>query len=828
MNIKKNISKIKNKKSTKKTKKKLGYHSKNVPHAYNPGKMTDKEWQTRLRQQIAEKEIFEITNIGSEKIYSDYQVVNIQFRSTYKVALRSKDNTLNFCSCPDFKTNLLGTCKHIEAVRLNLSKKRGFKLLSKIIPELPYSSLYVSYNERREVKIRVGSENKNTFQIWSKQYFDANNVLLPAAFAKIENVLNEAQNISPSFRCYTDALDLIIEKRTEEKRKKLVESKGNQLLKGLSKVELFPYQFEGILFAAKAGRSILADEMGLGKTIQAITWALLLKKHFDTTKVVIICPTSLKYQWKAEIEKFTGMKSCVVEGNVLARKSIYKSDENYFKIVSYHVAGNDWNYINEMQPDIIILDEAQRIKNWRTAISRNIKRIHSLYTMVLTGTPVENNIEELFSIVQYVNPYILGSLYHYLSEHQLKDESGKIVGYKGLNEIGHSLSNTMLRRTRKQVLKQLPSRMDKNLFIPITTEQYELHEQYADTVAKLVSKWKRFGFLTEKERQILLNCLNMMRMVCDSTFIIDQKTNYQTKLDELFNILDELFIEQDAKVVIFSQWERMTRLIANGLKERKIKFENLHGSIPSKDREKLFTNFNNDPECRVFLSTDAGGVGLNLQSASNMINMDIPWNPAVLEQRIGRIYRMGQKKNVSIINLIAQNTIEHKMISTLKFKTAIADGILDGGDDNIFAGDDKFNKFMHSVEEITSSENIEPSTFDQDEKLEISLPLIQPNKEDNTRTSFEEIYEEEENKLTEKREQFYETNIANSNALIESGVSFLSQLMHTLNDSSATKELVKNITEKDELTGKTYLKIPIQDNEVVENALSFLAKLFSK
>ncbi len=816
-----------NKKSS--NKKKRETLPKHISLNRKPADMTDQQWQVALRTQAAEKEHFDIENVGSEIVYSDYSVFSPNSKKTYKVALRSRDNNLNFCSCPDFKTNLLGTCKHIEAVRSSLAKKRGIKKVMAVVPGISYSSLYVSYYENRNIKLRIGTENKKKFEKWSKKYFDSNNTLLPGACIDIERLLKEAQKINSSFRCYPDALEFIIERRDVVNRHQLLAKKGNELLKGLSKVTLFPYQAEGAMFAAKAGRCILADDMGLGKTIQAITWAMLMQKHFNTTKVVIVCPTSLKYQWKSELEKFTATTTCVVEGNALKRKEIYTNDESYFKIVSYHVAGNDWQYINDMSPDIVILDEAQRIKNWRAKTSQNIKRLRSPYTMVLTGTPVENNIEELYSLVQYVDPYLLGSLHHFLTAHRLQDEdSGKVTGYKGLNEIGEKLSGIMLRRTKKEVLKQLPERMDKNLFVPITEQQRALHTQYADSVAQLVNKWKRFGFLNEKDRQMLLNNLGMMRMVCNSTYILDQQTNFQTKLDELFNILDELLLNLDEKVVIFSQWERMTRLIANGLTDRKVKFENLHGGIPGKDRAALFTNFNNDPESRVFLSTDAGGVGLNLQAAANIINMDIPWNPAVLEQRIARIYRMGQKKNVSVINIIAQETIEHRMLSILKFKSAVAAGILDNGEDSIFAGDDKFKKFMQSVEALATAEQDTTSTlFDSSEKEEISQIGVQNDGELVLTQPIEEIFEETLSpQPTESRQS--PGNIPEPQELLQNGVNFLSQLMTTLNDREAAKNLAASITEKDEQTGQTYLKIPIENTEIIENALSFLSKLFNR
>ena len=497
------------------------------------------------------------------------------------------------------------------------------------------------------------------------------------------------------------------------------------------------------------------------------------------------------------------------------------------------MASNDFIYLNEMQADVLILDEAQRIKNWKTKTSAAIKRIKTTYALVLTGTPVENKIEDLYSLMQIVNPYLLGSLHNFLSRHQVtEDGTDKVIGYKNLNDVGVVLQDVMLRRTKAQVLKDLPKRMDKNIFVPLTTQQLELHTEYADKVARLVNKWKRMRFLSEEDRQNLLKFLNMMRMVSDSTFIIDQETNHQTKLDELQNILDEILAMPDEKVVIFSQWERMTRLVAATLKEQNIGFEYLHGGIPGKDRGKLYENFTNDKNCKIFLSTDAGGVGLNLQSAAYMINLDIPWNPAVLEQRIGRIYRLGQKKNVSIINLVSQDSIEHRMLDVLKFKKEIAAGILDGGDNDIFMGEDKFKQFMKSVESVTTGLTVAPPDFNVNEEREVEKQMaVTP---DGTIVEVELTEEEApQQAVGSDNNEPIKTTATNMPAgasaeeeVLQKGSAFLEGLLNILSNPESTQRLVNSLTEKDAVTGQTYLKVPISSSGVVENALKVLGGLF--
>ena len=486
-----------------------------------------------------------------------------------------------------------------------------------------------------------------------------------------------------------------------------------------------------------------------------------------------------------------------------------------------------------MPADVLILDEAQRIKNWKTKTSAAIKKIKTTYALVLTGTPVENKIEDLYSLMQIVNPYLLGSLHNFLSKHQITEGgTDKVIGYKDLNDVGSLLQDVMLRRTKTEVLKDLPKRMDKNLFVPLTAQQLELHTEYADYVAKLVHKWKRMHFLNEEDRQKLLMFLNMMRMVSDTTYIIDQETNHQTKLDELQNILDEILAMPDEKVVIFSQWERMTRLVAIKLKQRNVGFEYLHGGIPGKKRGDLYANFTNDKNCKVFLSTDAGGVGLNLQSAAYLINLDIPWNPAVLEQRIGRIYRLGQKKNVSIINLVSQGSIEHRMLDVLKFKKGVAAGILDGGDNDIFMGESKFKQFMKSVESVTSGLRDIPTSYNINEEREIEKQMAVNL--DGTIVGVELMEEEitsqpDADAVNEKQT----SDTANSSAgktaeeeALERGAGFLEGLLNILSNPESTQRLVNKITETDTATGQTYLKLPIANTSMVENALKLISGLF--
>ena len=249
-------------------------------------------------------------------------------------------------------------------------------------------------------------------------------------------------------------MDFIIAVRESHARHALIERKlDDGYLNSLLKATLYPYQKEGIMFASRAGRCLIADDMGLGKTIQAIGSVEFFRRECGISSVLIICPTSLKYQWKSEIEKFTSS--------------------------SVNVACADLSQIQKLAADLVILDEAQRIKNWQTKTAQAVKKVSSKYAVVLTGTPIENKLEELYSIIQFIDPFRLGPLYRFLSEHQILDDAGKVIGYKDLNQIHELLKDIVIRRTKKAVMTQLPARTDKHLFVPLTKEQSDIHTEYS-------------------------------------------------------------------------------------------------------------------------------------------------------------------------------------------------------------------------------------------------------------------------------------------------------------------------------------------------------------
>jgi len=784
-------------------------------------------------------------------------VHNESSNSSYRLILRGEEPFDNFCGCPDYRVSALGTCKHIEWALYKLYNTHGNKQhFRKPKPVRTYTSVYLHYGETRSLRIRIGTEKASEFQQLASHYFDEQGRFYEHAYLEFEQFLEQAKALSDAFRCYPDALEYILQKWADQRRSSHLEAilKQPRPFANLIKTKLYPYQKEGVAFAFKAGRALLADEMGLGKTIQAIATAELFRKEYRIGSVFIICPTSLKYQWQAEIQKFTDSLVQVIEGPPHKRRQAYEDQDYFYKILTYNVVARDYPLLNEADPDLIILDEAQRIKNWDTQISRAVKRLEAPYRLALTGTPLENKLEDLYSIVQFLDQYLLGPLYLLQYRHLAKDEYGIVQGYRHLDEIYHKLQGVMLRRRKKDVIKQLPERLDQNLFVPMTARQRELHESYAADVAQLVAKWRRHNFLSEKDRLRLMASLQMMRMSCDSTYIVDQKHRHDTKVDELFYILEEHLSDPGASAVIFSQWSRMTHLVASELEARNINFGHLHGGVPSTKRGELLDRFRDDPDCRVFLSTDdAGGVGLNLQKASLVINLDLPWNPAVLEQRIARVYRLGQDRPVQVINLIAQGTIEHQMLDKLRFKSSLAEAVLDTAADSVFMSDSKFKAFMETVENVTvetnTTEVVPESTEDEDLERPQAAAANQQAEASPAEALLEEWWLTDETysipvppktrTKTAAQPSGQSTNgrqassgavrsPAEAQELLGQGFNFLSRLSATLRDPAATRQLVDSVVAKDEKSGATYLKIPVENKAVVENTISLLGGLLAQ
>lgn len=631
--------------------------------------------QTRARDAV--KRILERPATG---LYGDYRIKSAS-KKTYRVALRGPGLFENYCSCPDFAINTLGTCKHIEAVLLRLRQRHGSGLEREQFQRLR-ASISLHYADTIGIRLRLPAKPSLALQTLAQQYFDSQGLLRAEHFAKFERVLEEFRKADDQAVIYSDVLEYLDRqnesaKGLELERKLLAKlRRGEDPLAGVLKTKLLPYQIQGAIFAACRGRVILADDMGLGKTVQALAAVELLRRQRGIERVLVIAPASVKYQWKTEIEKFSGLSAQVIDGSHRRRRELYKTPA-FFNLTSYEIVRKDLEPLQELNPNLIILDEAQRIRNWATATAKAVKQLKSRYAFVLTGTPLENKLEELFSVVEFVDGRRLGPAFRFLQEHRMEDEKKRLIGYRGLDRIHNQLEPILLRRTRQQVLKDLPERTDQIFHVPMTREQAGPYWEQYEIVARIMHKWQKQGWLSEIDLRRITCCLQNMRMLCNSTFLYDKQTNRSPKLAEFREIIRELALEENRKTVVFSEYERMTYLAGEELRKLGIDFVSLHGGVPAHKRGALIEKFRNDPKCKVFLSTDAGGVGLNLQAASAVINFEPPWNPARLEQRIGRVHRLGQPRPVQVVHLLTNGSIEERIWEILRLKKALFAGVFD-------------------------------------------------------------------------------------------------------------------------------------------------------
>jgi len=438
-------------------------------------------------------------------------------------------------------------------------------------------------------------------------------------------------------------------------------------------VEILPYQLDGIAFAAGAGRANLADDMGLGKTLQGIGMAELLAREADIRKVLVVCPASVKAQWRSEVLRFSGRDCQIVLGSAAGRSGQYENG-CFFTICNYEQVLRDIITIERVRWDLIVLDEGQRIKNWEAKTSQTIKSLRSPFALVLSGTPLENRLDDLFSVVEFIDDQRLGPAFRFFNRHRVTDESGKIVGYKDLDLLRERLKPVLLRRTRSAVMKDLPPRATEIVRIAPTDEQAGIELAQMQIVSAIVRK----SYISEMDLLRLQKALLLARMNADSTFLVDKHApGFSSKLERLQELLEELAAEDDRKILLFSEWTTMLTLIERQIKRLKLNYVRLDGSVPQKKRQLLVHQFQRDPTCRVFLTTNAGSTGLNLQAANTVINVDLPWNPAVLEQRISRAHRMGQKNPVQVYLLVTEGTIEEKLLATLSAKHDLALAALD-------------------------------------------------------------------------------------------------------------------------------------------------------
>lgn len=431
---------------------------------------------------------------------------------------------------------------------------------------------------------------------------------------------------------------------------------------------LRPYQANGVDFITTGKRVLLADDMGLGKTVQALASVLI----WGPRTTLIIVMNSIKYNWLAEIAKHTPeLRAIVVEGGKTRRKAIWEAPGFHIKICNYQLLEHDKD-IMPMNWDCIIADEATSFKASATKTAQRIKHLSSSYALAMSGTPLENHLMEMHSIMEFVRAGILGSRWDFKNRHITYGFNGTISGYKNVQEFHEKITPWMLRRRKKDVLSELPDKQVQRIDIELTNEEARLYAKWRASIVKTLDGMGQSNFTSQN----VLTQMLRLKQVVDHPAILE--AGYEGTSSK-FEAVKEIVEDTDEKVVIFTQFKDMAHIL-----KRHFNCECIEGAVSPQERLAMIKRFE-EGDTQVLVSTDAGAYGLNITAASIVVHYDLTWNPAKQAQREDRLHRMGQKNAVNVYNLVAKGTIDEYILDVLFRKMAAFDLFVEQADDAILA-----------------------------------------------------------------------------------------------------------------------------------------------
>ena len=465
---------------------------------------------------------------------------------------------------------------------------------------------------------------------------------------------------------------------------------------------LYNYQKLGVMFSLANGEGVLlADQMGLGKSKQAIATAMCLKEKGKLSKVLVVVPSSLKFNWPLEIEKWTDEKYVIIDGSPDERISQWLRDDVMFYIVNFELLQEDLfggkkfkERIDETEShkndrlrktanaqrrariltpirlrkwDMIVVDEAQGLRHHSSARTRNIKGLMAHFRMALTGTPLDGRLEELHSVMEFVQPGLLESKTRFLQKHATTDFWGNVTGYKRVAEVTRKIAPFFIRRLKEDVLPDLPDKIYENRVIALSSAEMAIYKE-------LASK----GHKSTEDAEAMV-CIIRCKQFCDDPRLIGESIESSKMLD-LKNVLDEIIVQNGHKVLLFSQYAEMVKLLMPMLDSMGLKYFCLWGETPKRERADMQEQFNQDKSIDLMIGTEAMSLGLNLTGANYVVLYDQWWSNTIVDQAIDRAHRIGQKNTVTIISFICKDTIEERIIHVLKAKANITSELL--GDDH--------------------------------------------------------------------------------------------------------------------------------------------------
>ena len=471
-------------------------------------------------------------------------------------------------------------------------------------------------------------------------------------------------------------------------------------IKITDKFDLYNYQKLGVLYALTTTNGVLlADMCGLGKTLQAIAVACYKKYKEGITNCLIVTPASLKWNWPLEIERFTDEKYVVIDGSPEERLRQWRRDV-FFYVVNYETLIEDWfggknlkiksgeentpkgkkkkqqmeraamraeklAGLRERVWDIMVVDEIHALKSHESRRSECCKSIQAYFKMGLTGTPIDGKLEELHSIYEFILPGLFECKTAFLQHHANFDFMGKITSYKEIGRCRDRIKPFFLRRRKEEVLKDLPPKIYQNRFVLLSDKEREVYDQLADHEHEITE--------SAQAMEKVLRC----KQFCDHPELIGLDMKQHSKMDMFEEILDELVVQNNARVIVFSQYAKMCHLlIENVIKPMKLKYLYIWGETDKKLRADYQAMFNTDKSIDLIIGTDAMSTGLNLYGSSYVINYDDFWSPSIMEQREDRSHRIGQKSTVNVINFIVKDTIEERVREVLYSKSKVSADVL--------------------------------------------------------------------------------------------------------------------------------------------------------
>ena len=466
------------------------------------------------------------------------------------------------------------------------------------------------------------------------------------------------------------------------------------------------YQKEGVkwlytLYKCDLG-GILADEMGLGKSLQTICFIKQILKEKKDAKIMIVCPTSLVYNWKKEFDKFAPeLKYVTVSDNKSKRKEIINDFDRYnIFITSYGLVRNDNDEYENKNFELCVIDEAQTIKNYQANMTKEVKKIKARTKIALTGTPLENSVLELWSIFDFIMPGYLNSILKFKEKYGIKDVDEESL--TTLKKLNYQIKPFILRRKKKDVSKELPDKIENDIYLELPDFQKALYlktlKSTQDAIDEMIAKE---GF--SKSRFEILKLITKLRQICiDPKILFENYNNESIKMEKLLEIIKN-YVKEGHKILIFSSFKTVVNNVKQLLDKEDISNYVITGSVKSKDRMRLVESFNKDDTSCFLITLKAGGTGLNLTSADVVIHLDIWWNPQVENQATDRTHRIGQKNKVTVVRLITKGTIEERIIELQNKKKILSDNLIEG------------NTSTSTISSITEQEMKELLSYGEDD-----------------------------------------------------------------------------------------------------------------